>query len=253
MGGHLECRCRAAQTEPVKNQGDAVGHKQVTVALINHDLGLGSALSVVADAARALNRSRSRARTKNSDLGDKPVERGVNRARVRAIKFFNYLIGYLPTFSYIYYFIKTNYITLVHSHWLRTDSCASLAPLLAEGRKGLCSKPYPGPFAIRLGRPWTFDGRSPHVHWMNGAAFNAVAETAREKHWIAACHRRMAVSGLDHSLLAPERYIDPGLKHYSPDRFAVGSSLCTVSRKGQPVLAVCADRKNMQEEARSSS
>ncbi len=253
MDDHLECRRRAAQTESVKKQGDAVSHNQFTIAYSSHTLGLGSTKNVVAEATRAWSRSRSIARLKNLSFGGEPVERGVNRVRVSAIKFFNYLIGYLTRFSYIYYFIKTNYITPVHSHGLRTDSCASLTPLMALGRKGLYTQPDIRPLAGRLERPWVFGGRSPRLCRMNGAAFIPMPAAAREQHGTEACQRRAIHSGHDRTLFAPERYIDPGLKHYSPDRFAVGSSLCRFSCTGQPVLAVCADRKNMQEEARSSS
>lgn len=253
MGDHLECRRRAAQTDPVKNQGDAVGHKQVTIGFISHDLGLGSPSNVVAESAKALNRSRSHARTKNSDFYDKPAERGVKGARVSVIKFFNYLIGFLDRFSYIHYFIKTNYITLVHSHWPRTDSGAGLIPVLAGGQKRLFAKPDTGPLATRLWRSVALDGLSPRHHQINGAAFNAGTAGARGKQCIGAGRSRVMLRGISQTLYAPERYIDPGLKHYSPDRFAVDSLLCTIYRKGQPVSARCADGKNMQEEARSSS
>lgn len=253
MEDHLECRRRAAQTEPIKNQVGAVGHKQVTVAFFYHDFGLGSPTNGVAEAVEASHRSRSYARTKNSDFNDKPVARGVNRARVSAIKFFNYLIGYLSRFFYIYYFIKTNYITLVHSHWLRTDSGLSLTPLLPLGQKRLHANPDISALAIQLGRSWALGGRSPRLYRLNGAAFNPVTTVGREQRGTGACSSRGIHGGLDRTLFAPERYIDPGLKHYSPDRFAVGSSLCTVSCNGQPISAVCTDRKNMQEEARNSS
>jgi len=252
-GDHLEWRLQPAQTEAVKIHRNAGGNKRVSPALSSCDLDLGTVSNVVAESARFLHRSCSRDRRMNSGLCDKPVERGVNRARVSAIKFFYYLIGYLPRFPYICYFIKTNYITLVHSHWLRTDSFVSLVLLSAGVRKGFCTEPKVGPFAIQVGRPWALGGRSRSVHRMTGAAFIAVLAAVREQGWIEACRNRAIHSSLDHSPFAPQRYIDPGLKHYSPDRFTVGFSECRVSRKRQPVSAVSANRKNMQEEARTSS